>query len=61
MARPSKTAPIDYAAAHDLVPGLLDRATCPAGRPVLLGLAMSGASFGFTDYLQTEPPNFGEF
>jgi len=36
MARPSKTAPIDYAAAHDLVHGLLDRATCPAGRPFVL-------------------------
>ena len=36
MARPSKAAPIDYAAAHDLVPGLLDRATCPAGRPFVL-------------------------
>ena len=36
MARPSKTAPIDYAAAHDLLPGLLDRASCPAGRLFVL-------------------------
>jgi len=36
MARPSKTAPIDYAAAHDLTAGLLERATCPAGRPFVL-------------------------
>lgn len=36
MARPSKTAAIDYAAAHDLTPGLLDRAACPAGRPFVL-------------------------
>ena len=36
MARPSKAAPVDYAAAHDLVHGLLDRATCPAGRPFVL-------------------------
>lgn len=36
MARPSKTAAIDYTAAHDLTPGLLDRAACPAGRPFVL-------------------------
>lgn len=36
MARPSKTAPIDYAAAHDLTPGLLDRAACPPDRPFVL-------------------------
>lgn len=32
MARPSKTAPIDYTQAHDLTAGLLDRATCPPER-----------------------------
>lgn len=31
MARPSKTAAIDYAAAHDLTHGLLERAACPDG------------------------------
>ena len=31
MARPSKTAAIDYTAAHDLTHGLLERATCPEG------------------------------
>ncbi|MFN8792981.1 MAG: integrase arm-type DNA-binding domain-containing protein [Betaproteobacteria bacterium] len=36
MARPSKTAPIDYAAAHDLTPGLLDRAACPPDRTFVL-------------------------
>jgi len=36
MARPSKTAPIDYADAYDLTSGLLDRAACPAGRPFVL-------------------------
>lgn len=36
MARPSKTAAIDYAQAHDLTHGLLDRATCPADRPFVL-------------------------
>lgn len=36
MARPSKTAAIDYTAAHDLTPGLLDRAACPPGRPFVL-------------------------
>lgn len=32
MARPSKTAPIDYTQAHDLTAGLLDRAACPPER-----------------------------
>ncbi len=36
MARPSKTAPIDFAASHDLTFGLLERASCPADRPFLL-------------------------
>lgn len=36
MARPSKTAAIDYTQAHDLSHGLLDRATCPADRPFVL-------------------------
>ena len=31
MARPSKTAEIDYTAAHDLTHGLLERAACPDG------------------------------
>ena len=31
MVRPSKTAAIDYTAAHDLTHGLLDRAACPNG------------------------------
>jgi integrase len=31
MARPSKTAAIDYTAAHDLTHGLLERAACPDG------------------------------
>ena len=31
MARPSKTAAINYAAAHDLTHGLLERAACPDG------------------------------
>jgi integrase len=31
MARPSKTAAIDYTAAHDLTHGLLERAACPVG------------------------------
>ena len=31
MARPSKTAAIDFTAAHDLTHGLLDRAACPDG------------------------------
>jgi integrase len=36
MARPSKTAAIDYAAAHDLTHGLLERAACPDGVPFVL-------------------------
>ena len=36
MARPSKTAAIDYAAAHELTHGLLERAACPAGLPFVL-------------------------
>ncbi|MDP1999599.1 MAG: integrase family protein [Rhodoferax sp.] len=36
MARPSKTAPIDYAAAHDLTHGLLERAVCPNALPFVL-------------------------
>ncbi len=36
MARPSKTASIDFAAPHDLTHGLMERATCPAGRPFVL-------------------------
>lgn len=32
MARPSKTAPIDYTQAHDLTAGLLERAICPPER-----------------------------
>jgi len=36
MARPSKTAAIDYTAAHDLTHGLLDRAACPDGSPFVL-------------------------
>ena len=36
MARPSKTAAIDYAAAHDLTHGLLERAACPDGLPFVL-------------------------
>ncbi|PZO18227.1 MAG: integrase [Burkholderiales bacterium] len=36
MARPSKTAAIDYTRAHDLTHGLLDRATCPTDRPFVL-------------------------
>lgn len=31
MARPSKTAAIDYTTTHDLTHGLLERATCPEG------------------------------
>jgi integrase len=31
MARPSKTAAIDYTAAHDLTNGLIERAACPDG------------------------------
>ena len=36
MARPSKTAPIDYAATHDLTHGLLERAACPDALPFVL-------------------------
>ncbi len=36
MARPSKTAAIDYTAAHDLTHGLLERAACPADLPFVL-------------------------
>lgn len=36
MARPSKTAAIDYAAPHDLTNGLLERAACPAELPFVL-------------------------
>ncbi len=36
MARPSKTAAIDYAAAHILTQGLLERAACPEGVPFVL-------------------------
>lgn len=36
MARPSKDAPIDYKAAHELSAGLLDRAACPDGSPFVL-------------------------
>ena len=36
MARPSKTAAIDYAAAHDLTYSLLERAVCPADLPFVL-------------------------
>jgi integrase len=36
MARPSKTAAVDYTAAHDLTHGLLERADCPADLPFVL-------------------------
>jgi integrase len=36
MARPSKTATIDYTTAHDLTHNLLERATCPAELPFVL-------------------------
>ncbi|MCM2340855.1 integrase family protein [Rhodoferax sp.] len=36
MARPSKTAAIDYAAPHELTHGLLERAACPAELPFVL-------------------------
>ncbi len=36
MARPSKTAEIDYKVAHDLTTGLLERAVCPDGVPFVL-------------------------
>ncbi len=36
MARPSKTASIDYATTHELTHGLLERAACTAGLPFVL-------------------------
>ena len=36
MARPSKSAAIDYTTPHDLTHGLLERAACPADRPFVL-------------------------
>ena len=36
MARPSKTAPIDYKGSNDLTHGLLERAACPEGLPFVL-------------------------
>lgn len=36
MARPNKTAAIDYTVAHDLTHGLLERAACPAELPFVL-------------------------
>ena len=36
MARPSKTAAIDYTAAQELTHGLLERANCPADSPFVL-------------------------
>ncbi len=36
MARPSKSAAIDYTIAHDVTHGLLERATCPKGVPFVL-------------------------
>ena len=36
MARPSKTAGIDYKLAHDLTTGLLERAVCTDGLPFVL-------------------------
>ena len=36
MARPSKTAAIDYTAAQELTHGLLERAACPDGSPFVL-------------------------
>ena len=36
MARPSKTAAIDYARPHGLTYGLLERATCPPDKPFVL-------------------------
>lgn len=36
MARPNKTAAIDYTAPHDLTAGLLERAACPDGLPFVL-------------------------
>lgn len=36
MARPSKTAPIDFTQTHDLTAGLLDRVACPSERAVVV-------------------------
>ncbi len=36
MARPSKTAPIDYKGTNDLTHGILERAACPDGLPFVL-------------------------
>ena len=36
MARPSKTAAIDYTTTHDLTHGLIDRATCPPDKAFVL-------------------------
>lgn len=36
MARPSKSADIDYKSVHDLTQGLLERAVCPEGLPFVL-------------------------
>jgi integrase len=36
MARPSKTAPVDYKGTNDLTHGLLERAACPDGLPFVL-------------------------
>lgn len=36
MARPSKTATVDFSTTHDLTHGLLDRATCPNGKAFVL-------------------------
>ena len=36
MARPSKTATVDYKATHELTHGLLERAACPADLPFVL-------------------------
>jgi integrase len=36
MARPSKNAAIDFAVAHDLTHGLIERAACPEGLPFVL-------------------------
>jgi hypothetical protein len=36
MARPSKTASIDFTSPHDLTNGLLERASCPSDLPFVL-------------------------
>ena len=36
MARPSKTAAIDYTVTHGLTHGLVERATCPPDKPFVL-------------------------